>query len=236
MKNKIQIVTAFLCGAVFFSGVSFAASELKIKQAPYKIKVDGVELKLSDSPYSINDRAYLPIRAMGDATGHTVQFDSKTNTINLYSEDYIVPKSDSAATVANKDGIYVKNLSTKYNNDKNQLDASLLKEAIKSGELNVNAQDEDTGESLLHLVIKQDNFPAYEVIKANKINPSLKDNKGLTPLHIAVINENRFYFGELDSEFKVKQYKDSQGKYPIDYAKEKSSMYNTLSFFVEKAE
>src|SRR5690606_7564134 len=111
-----------------------------------------------------------------------------------------------------------------------------LKEAIKSGELNVNAQDQDTGESLLHLVIKQNNFPVYEVIKANKINPSLKDNEGLTPLHVAVIEENGFYFGELTTEFRVEQYKDNSGKYPIDYTEGISSTFHRSLLFVDKVE
>jgi len=236
LKHKAQLAIAFLCGAFLFSAAgAYAATEIIAKQSSYKVKVDGIEQKLSNKPVTINGSAYLPVREVASITGYDVKFDGKSGTINLLGEGYVESSAEKTSN-PNKDGVYVKNLSTKYNNDKDQLDASLLKEAIKSGELNVNAQDQDTGESLFHLVIKQNNFPAYEVIKANKINPSLKDNEGLTPLHVAVIEENSFYYGELKNEFNVKQHKDNSGKYPIDYAGGVSSTFHRSLLHVDKAE
>lgn len=99
MKHRIQLVAAFLCGAVFFSGISFAASELIAKPVDYKIVVNGVEQKLSNQPVSINNSTYLPIRAIGEITGYKVGYTkgvvSLTNQeVNNSAEDAVNAKND----------------------------------------------------------------------------------------------------------------------------------------------
>lgn len=85
MKGKIKIVSAFLCGAVFFSGVSYAAESLKAIPKNYKFVVNGVEKKLTSTPVVINNTTYLPVRAVADSLGYQVGL--KGNTINLDSQN-----------------------------------------------------------------------------------------------------------------------------------------------------
>jgi hypothetical protein len=128
----------------------------------------------------------------------------------------------------------VKNLEASYSTD-GKLDPEKLKAGLESGEITVNSQDADTGDTLLQLVIKENNFPAYEVLKGEGgIDINLTNNEGKTALHTAVIEQNDFFFGELVNYFMVKkQYKDNNGKYPIDYVDKKSTFYASL-WFVEK--
>lgn len=73
MNNKIKIISAFLCGAVFFSGVSYAASgDLIAKITNYKLFINGMEKDLKNKPVVINGTTYLPLREVSQAVGYNV--------------------------------------------------------------------------------------------------------------------------------------------------------------------
>lgn len=229
MKQKLQIITAFLCGAVFFSGISYAAEELKARTTNYSIEYNGEVMKLDDPVLSVNSKSHIPLRGVLESLGYDVGFEN--GVISLTDENY-VPVEPVEEVKA--DGKGTNDLSAKYSVD-GKLNGALLKAAIEAKEVDVNAQDSKTGESFFHVIIKENNYDAYKVISAKGINPNLKDKEGRTPFHIAVIEDNSFYFGELRSNFRVEQYKDNDGKYPIDYAENMSTYYRSL-MFVDKAE
>ena len=74
MNQKLKLLAAFLCGAVFFSGVSYAASNLTATIANLKIVVNGQEKVLTEKPVIINNKTYLPVRDIGTITGYKVDY------------------------------------------------------------------------------------------------------------------------------------------------------------------
>ncbi|ANS73979.1 hypothetical protein AWM70_04840 [Paenibacillus yonginensis] len=85
MNNKIKIVSAFLCGAVFFSGVSYAAESLKAIPKSFKFVVNGVEKKLTNTPVVINNTTYLPVREVANSLGYSVNLQRDTISFNTSS-------------------------------------------------------------------------------------------------------------------------------------------------------
>lgn len=102
-----------------------------------------------------------------------------------------------------------------------KLDATKIREALNSGKLDVNAQDEETGNTLLHYVILENNFSAYTAVKRNALNVDIQNKQGQTPLQISVTEKNIFFFSELKDLKADAKIKDSNGSLPIDYAPEK---------------
>lgn len=82
MKDKFKLVAAFLCGAVFFSGISYAATNLTATVSNLKIIVNGEEKTLAEKPVVINNRTYLPVRDIGDVTGYNVDYKSGVVSLN----------------------------------------------------------------------------------------------------------------------------------------------------------
>lgn len=66
-------VIGFICGAIFFSGVSYAASgKLTATIASYKVYVNGKEQNLKNKPVVIDGITYLPVREVSNALGYNV--------------------------------------------------------------------------------------------------------------------------------------------------------------------
>jgi len=82
MKQKLKLSIAFLCGALFFSGISYAANTLTARIVDYKIIVNGQEKTLSEKPVLINNRVYLPVRDIGTITGYTVDYKNRVVTLS----------------------------------------------------------------------------------------------------------------------------------------------------------
>ena len=89
MKQKFKYLISFLCGAIFFSGVSYAAesTQLIAKVANYKIVVNGKEKQLKNKPVIINNSTYVPLRELGEIVGAKVGFSN--GVINLESNQSI---------------------------------------------------------------------------------------------------------------------------------------------------
>lgn len=236
-------IPTFIAGAVFglalsVSTVAVAANtDLVAKIMNVKITVDGKQLALTDKPLLVNGRTYLPVRTVADGLGYSVtgltdtqislskKSTSSTNTNNGNTD---VKENEETAPK------YVKNLKAIISID-GQMNANKLKVAIGAKEVTVNSQDEETGDSLLQLAIRENNVDVYKVLKDGKVDPQLKNKKGETALHTVIIADNNYYFGELINELGVKkQYKNNAGKYPIDLAVPNSAYYVSL-LSIEKA-
>jgi len=230
MKNsKIPtLLLGVVIGATLTSATAVgAANYLKANIYNVKIVVDNKEAKLTDQPLNVNGRTYLPLRDTANALGYGVS--SVTSSKIELKSDGSTPATSSTSTTDktttsttnNAKGEYVKDLENKFSSD-GKIDANKVKLAIAAGEISVNAQDEATGNSLLHYAVLQDNYSLYQVIHVNALNPNLKNKDGQTPLHLAVIEKNRFYLGELKDLKVDANIVDNASKKAIDYATDSS--------------
>jgi len=78
-----KFVAGFLTCFILMIGVAYAATSLKADIAPFKIYVDGSEFKPDPAPVVINDRTYLPLRAMGDALGVPVNWNESKRQVEV---------------------------------------------------------------------------------------------------------------------------------------------------------
>ncbi|MEC4565327.1 stalk domain-containing protein [Paenibacillus sp. CMAA1739] len=241
MKKRIP---TFLAGAIFgvavaVSGVAGASTYLKATLTPTKIIVDGEQAKLSDSPINVNGKAYLPLRDTASAMGYNVA-SASGGTIELVKSNGTTPAPSSTpsattttksepATSAVKQGGKTFNVEQYTKGDK--LDSEKIAAAIASGELTINSQDAN-GDSILHWVIRKNDYATYLVIKKNALNVNVQNNKKQSPLHEAVLDNNVFYFGELMKLKANAKLKDSDGKMPIDYTKPNSTEQDSLKIYM----
>ncbi|WP_340018376.1 stalk domain-containing protein [Paenibacillus sp. FSL H3-0457] len=243
MKKLVTKIPTFLLGAVVgitLTGATAvgAATYLKVTQSNVKVVVDGSQAKLSDSPLNVNGRLYLPVRDTANAMGYTVEsvtssqvslkegFSTSNATSNNGSTVTSVTNSNSnkSSTSKNTGGQYVQGLHEKYSTN-GKLDAVKVKEAITAKEIIVNTQDKETGNSLMHYVVLENNYSLYLTIKRNALDVNLRNKQKQTPLHLSVINKNSFYYGELEQLNANPKIEDINGLLPIDYA-EKNSVFD----------
>ncbi len=100
-KNFTMFIAGFVCAAAVFSGIpSFASSIFKTIEVAYqdiKIYMDGNLIQSKDAtgavvePFIYNGTTYLPVRAIGNAFGKSVEWDGRTNSIYLgeYSPEIV---------------------------------------------------------------------------------------------------------------------------------------------------
>lgn len=82
--QKSKIIISFLCGAIFFSGISYAAENyLKATPLKYnKLLVNGSETTLEKPIVTINGRLYGPLKEIGQEAGFSI---SSGSTVYLNS-------------------------------------------------------------------------------------------------------------------------------------------------------
>lgn len=77
-----KFVAGLLIGILLMAGVSYG-SQLVAQIVDYKITVNGQMKPLAEKPVTINDRTYLPVRAVAEMFGYDVGFDEQTHTISI---------------------------------------------------------------------------------------------------------------------------------------------------------
>ncbi|MGG1650411.1 ankyrin repeat domain-containing protein [Paenibacillus sp. NRS-1775] len=240
MKKQIPtfLVGAIVGVAVTLSGVAGASTYLKATLTPTKIIVDGEQAKMSDSPINVNGKAYLPLRDTASAMGYNVASASGAK-IELVKSNGATPAPSSTpsattttksepATTAVKSGGKTFNVEQYTKGDK--LDSEKIAAAITSGELTINSQDAN-GDSILHWVIRKNDYATYLVIKKNALNVNIQNNLGNTPLHEAVLSKNNFYIGELTNLQAKAKIKNKNGQLPLDLAEKGSGDYYSLKAY-----
>jgi foldase protein PrsA len=136
MYKLKHVVVSFCAGALFFSGVSYAAdpSKIEVIVKPLKFFFDGVEKKVPDKQLSIvyNGTTYVPVRFAANALGQGVRYDGAKSSVYFTS-----PKqrtgSDLVATV-NDIGIKQQQLFNqliKGGNGESALDGLITFELVK---------------------------------------------------------------------------------------------------------
>lgn len=102
MKKELRIFAlGIFAGALISGTVSFAVTGTSVIEAVYNnivINIDGKNITPKDAngnktePFIYNGTTYLPVRAVGEALGKTVEWDSETNTVYLFSGKNDVPQ------------------------------------------------------------------------------------------------------------------------------------------------
>jgi hypothetical protein len=221
--------------ALSFSSVAFANNEeVKGIFASFRILINGKEIQLEQQPLVIDGSTYLPLRKISELFGYEVQYEDSTRTIslsndgkkylsNLDKEEYSNLQSQDQPT-----NHFVLDLKNKYSSN-GKLNLDLIKEGIEKKELTLNSQDEETGDSLLILSIRENNYQVFNYLATNGANLELPNKNGETPLHIATFIKSGFYMSELLTTYRVNpEIKDNNNKRPIDYVDQKSDEYRLL--------
>lgn len=73
-----KIGMGFICGAIFFTGISASASNLPAETKDYQLFIDDKEQVLRDKPISIQGRIDLPVREVAEAVGYEAAFENGT--------------------------------------------------------------------------------------------------------------------------------------------------------------
>ncbi|MCY9517217.1 stalk domain-containing protein [Paenibacillus apiarius] len=239
MKKLTILITGIFIGVALSAGtVVGATTYLKATQSNVKIVVNDTEAKLSNPPVHVNGKLYLPVRDTANALGYSVQSVTRSAvTLKEGISQNTSAQTNESKTKTNsvkKEYQMVKNLKETYSTD-GKLDAAKIKEALNNGTLDVNAQDTDTGNTLLMYVILENNYEAYKSIKHNDLNPNIQNKDKQTALHLTTINKNYFYRGELLDDLKVDaSIMDAAGKQAIDYTEEDSTDYFRLYIYMNK--
>jgi hypothetical protein len=229
---KLKKISTFSLGLVvgitLTAGTTIGAANF-LKATPKTVSIVVGSNKASVSAMNVNEKLYIPVRDAATSFGYSVSGVTSTTVTFAEGKTAVTTNSGIASTTTGNtvttqaEGQYVDKLHDKYSTD-GKLDANKVKMGIAAGEITVNSQDAETGNSLMHFVVLESNFCVYSVIKVNNLNVNLVNNEGQTALMLAVINENDFYYGELTNHYKSKAaIKDNSGKIALDYAKKNSS-------------
>lgn len=119
MKRKF-LALCIAALAVTATGVSVVAKtsteNINVSYNNIKIVVDGKAVSTDTEPFIYNGTTYLPVRAVGEALGKEVNWDSTTNTVYLGD----VPKTENSQpdnnsdNNAQKDNFVVSNVKKEY--------------------------------------------------------------------------------------------------------------------------
>lgn len=84
-----KFIGGFVAGALFFGVVgAFAAVSYNAEPASFKVMVDGKEFVSEPSAVVIDGYTYLPLRAMGNALGVPVEWNSELKQAEVLSSAY----------------------------------------------------------------------------------------------------------------------------------------------------
>lgn len=87
-----RFVAGLIVGILLMCGIA-VADQLIAQTANYKVVVNGQAKSLTETPVTINDRTYLPVRAVGEMLGYNVTFDGTKGEISL-SNTPVLPKTE----------------------------------------------------------------------------------------------------------------------------------------------
>ena len=77
------MVATLIVGAVPIAYAKVADTMIPVSYNSIKVLVDGKELKTDKEPFAYDGTTYLPVRAVAEAVGKEVKWDSATKTVTL---------------------------------------------------------------------------------------------------------------------------------------------------------
>lgn len=236
MKKIPTFALGLVVGIALTAGSAVGAATY-LKATPKTVKIVVGSNQKSVEAMNVNNKLYVPVRDAGFSFGYSVS--GVTASTVTFAEGIVVTPNSVTTEVSKGStettkagGEYVQGLHDKYSTD-NKLDANKVKAAIAAGEITVNAQNKEDGNSLLHYVILENNFAVYSVIKINALNPNLQNDLGQTALMLAIKDKNNFYYGELMTQLRADAtIKDKEGKQAINYTEKGSDEYIKLQGYM----
>lgn len=168
-----KIIAGFVAGLIVAtSGVAFAAQSIKIL-------VNGKEVKSDVPAQVIKSRTMVPLRAVGEALGATVEWDGKTNTVKITAP--WLPSNQTPAAP-------------------NQVTGSPIQVNITNVEISqgdeFNKPKQDKEYIILHLTLKN---TGSTIQNYNPLNFKVKDSSGniTTEAFATINNDTALSYGEL---------------------------------------
>lgn len=111
LKNLKLVASGFIIGAIFFSGVSYAATGSVKIDALFGVKIfqGGIDkTSTNNKPFIANGSTYLPVRAVADLLDVPIEWDGKNNAViigekiegeRLTSPNKVIVQNDGASLV-----------------------------------------------------------------------------------------------------------------------------------------
>ncbi len=81
------MVATLIVGAVPIAYAKVADTMIPVSYNSIKVLVDGKELKTDKEPFTYDGTTYLPVRAVAEAVGKEVKWDSATKTVTLNNKE-----------------------------------------------------------------------------------------------------------------------------------------------------
>lgn len=96
LKDMIlgAMVATLIVGAAPTAFAKVSEMNIPVSFNNIKVVIDGKKLKTDKEPFTYEGTTYLPVRAVAEAVGKDVNWDSKTQTVTLGEESQIPNKSE----------------------------------------------------------------------------------------------------------------------------------------------
>ena len=212
MKQRIQgIIIGMLISAVLFNGFVYAAQNNDVVQRIFnniKITLNGNEIIPKDvngnsvEPFIIDGTTYLPVRAIGNALGLNVDWDSSTNTVVLSDPQY---KAESEYPEAEyiKGEVVPLYINPKLEYKDNKLNVlSYEKKYDKSFFLKMYGEFSNMGNYFVKLDALYDIYPSYKEELSTKLS-NMEINSYENEPYVMLVNIIQ-YFKQRNVEFDIK--------------------------------
>lgn len=89
MNRFKQFIIGMIVGGLIISGIPVLAESgqktIEVAYNDIKITLNGKEIKTDAEPFQFSGRTFLPIRQVAEALGATVDWNSNTNTVELFT-------------------------------------------------------------------------------------------------------------------------------------------------------
>ncbi|OMD78247.1 ankyrin repeat domain-containing protein [Paenibacillus odorifer] len=235
MKKIPTFALGLIVGITLTAGTAVGAATY-LKATPKTVKIVVGSNQKSVEAMNVQNKLYVPVRDAGDSFGYSVS--GVTSSTVTFAEGVTTNSAGTGTNAGNENtsstkagGEYVQDLHKKYSTD-GKLDAEKIKAALAAKEITINVQDKETGNSLLHYVVLEDNFAVFSVIKVNALNVNLQNKEGQTALILAVIEKSDFYTSEMKNLKAKATIKDNSGKQAIEYAEKNSAIETGLTTYM----
>ena len=212
MKQRIQgIIIGMLISTVLFNGFVYAAQNNDVVQRIFnniKITLNGNEIIPKDvngnsvEPFIIDGTTYLPVRAIGNALGLNVDWDSSTNTVVLSDTQY---KAESEYPEAEyiKGEVVPLYINPKLEYKDNKLNVlSYEKKYDKSFFLKMYGEFSNMGNYFVKLDTLYDIYPSYKEELSSKLS-NMEINLYENEPYVMLVNIIQ-YFKQRNVEFDIK--------------------------------